>query len=81
MWVEANSKYKRYQHHSARVLHLGWFKSLGTFREASRLTLLYIWFFADIRVLRHYIIDTVVLRPSKFQKNKTQGGHRDKHFK
>ena len=40
MWVEANSKYKRYQYHSARVLHLNWFKSLGTFRKASRSTIL-----------------------------------------
>ena len=43
MWVTANSKYTRYQYHSARVLHLKLFKSLGTFRKASRLTILWIY--------------------------------------
>ena len=43
MWVEANSKYKRYQYHSARVLHLKWVKSLGAFRKASRSTILWIY--------------------------------------
>ena len=31
-------EYKQLQFHSAGVLHSKWFKSLGTFRKASRLT-------------------------------------------
>ena len=43
IWVEPNSKYKRYQYHSPRVLHFKWFKSLGTFCKASRSTILWIY--------------------------------------
>ena len=43
MWADASSKFKRYQYHSARMLHLKWFESLGTFRKASRSTILRIY--------------------------------------